>query len=359
MNLRSRKVSATFLIVPLLLIVDITPTTGLEFRRTSRLKLISGYDDNIFEEANERKNDEVVGILLSLNGKWVGGAQGSLGLDYQGGYYKYWSYSCETRCIHEFMGWGKIRFSRNGTVGLRGTMRYKNYPNSDRDNWLGNGEIWLQLALPKGISGKLYYYRSFLDYASYEFFDFNSNRGGISLAKRISGRLLIGIGSSFDRVIYRRDSFDYSELINEDLVVEKGKQIDHLYQVTLFLEYYRGFLLKMDYSFERNNSNSFGYSYRKHHILLVFAKNLLYRSMIKLFFAQQFKTYLESTDQLLLLNLDTEGEQDNIFVAELSRGFSSQFGAFLRFHWTKNESLVRDRLYEKKFTSIGIEYQFE
>ena len=359
MNLRSRKVSAIFLIVPLLYIVDSIPAAGLEFKRTSRLRFISGYDDNIFEEANERINDEVVGILLSLNGKWVGGVQGSLGLDYQGGYYKYWSYSCETRSIHEIMGWAKMRFSKRGTAGLRGTMRYKNYPSSDRDNWLGTGEIWLQLAFPKGISGRLSFYRSSLDYASYEFFDFNSNRGGLSLAKKISRKLLIGIGSSFERVIYRRDSFDYSELIHEDVVVEKGKQIDHLYQVTLFLEYYRGFLVKTDYSFERNNSNSFGYSYRKHHILLVFAKNILCRSMIKLFFAQQFKTYIESTDQLLLLNLDTEGEQDNIFIAELSRGFSSQCTAFLRFHWTKNESLVRDRLYEKKFTSIGIEYQFE
>ena len=342
----------------LLLVLGSTPACGGDFELESRLRLTSGYDDNIFEEAREPTADEVVGFSFYLRAKSMRSDRRSLRLDYRGGYRKYLSCSAETRFVHEIEGRGKARLGSRGAVGVSSTVRFKHFPASSRDSWRGLGEIWLQWIFFGEISGKLYYGPSFLDYSTYEFFDYVDYEWGISFCTRISPRLQIGIGSSFNRITYQRSALDYEEFVPEGLTEKAEEQIDHLYGIALFFEYYRGFFLRCDYSFEKDRSNSFGYSYRRHYVHLVLARDFVYQSLIKVYSAVQFKSYLEPVEQLLLLNLDTEGEQDNLFVVELSRGVSSRWSAFVRFRWTKNESLVRDRLYEKRFTSIGMEYQF-
>ena len=276
MNHPGRKEWTTLVTACIVLITGFAPSYGWDFRTGSRLRFITGYDDNIFEEANETIHDEVIGIMFFWSGKWNTDAGRSFGLDYHGGYHKYWSYSCETRCIHEVEGWGKARLWHHGSLGLRGTARYKNFPHSQRDSWRGNGEIWLQFILPKGILGKVYFGKSFLDYPSYDFFDYSAYRCGMSFRKRVSKRLSLGIDSSFDRWTSDRTILDYQEGITDVYEGHMEKQIDRLYQITLFMEYFRELLLKIDYSFERDNSNSFGYSYRKHHILVLLAKNMLW-----------------------------------------------------------------------------------
>ena len=332
---------------PIFLSLYFPMALGQDAKLKAKLQVIAGYDNNIFEDPDMTTSDGVAGLLVSLGKKTAIKSDLSLNLNYRGGYRLYMGNPLETRFVHEMEGMGVHRLRQGGVLGAGGRLRNKNYGDDQRDYWLGHGELFWGFLLLKGIRGEVTARYSFLSCPANEFFNYSSTAMGFSLTKRLFKKLTFGVKMDLDRPFFQRNALGSGR-----------HQVDKIYLASFSLEYYRGLLLRLSYSFENDRSNSLGYSYQRHHVFLLFAKNLTPNLMIRFYSAMQLKTYLDPIDQLLLLNLDTESREDNIFVLELSQDLSQKLSALLRIRWLRNESLYRNRFYEKRLAFIGMEYHF-
>jgi hypothetical protein len=104
-----------------------------------------------------------------------------------------------------------------------------------------------------------------------------------------------------------------------------------------------------------NRSNSFGYDYTRFRAsgLLGFrpAKNWLLRAAGTL----QRKRYRDDLARLNIRDLDTEREQSNFLVFDISRDFSAEISLLARAAIYNNESTVPGVFYRKMLYFTGLE----
>ena len=159
------------------------------------------------------------------------------------------------------------------------------------------------------------------------------------------------------KIDYTRPVLLFDQLI-DNLTIAEVEQDDERLQVATKLSYSKRILLDLSYSFQRNDSNSFGYSYSRHQLILVLGLPLGKQMWLRGYGATQIKNYTEQSLPIFPTDVDTERDESNFFILDLSKDLKPELSVNLRFAYYSNESAIRSQFYSKSLIGAGFDFRF-
>lgn len=329
-----------------------------KWRVKNRLQLSYEFDNNIRENPSDsldRIEDSSARFLFSSKAS-RSGEKIALRFTYQGGLQTYFQHSIENKLINEIRA-AAILNLQEFRVGLRGAGRLKIYLNDVLNYSTGSLESFVRPPPFWGFANEFSVRRAGIEYSDFPRFDYTEIRLGWTFSRTLSRRFgwetsLFVTGINYDREAI---SFDPE---NASLTIEPRKQNDDAIRLLTRFSYSKSFLFSFSYSLEYNDSNSYGYTFSKHQFVLVTGIPLPRGIWLRGYGALQFKNYSEETLPMFPTDLDTEREESNFFVLDLSKDLNRGTTALLRFAYYNNESVIRSRFYSKFLLTTGFDFRF-
>jgi len=326
-----------------------------EWLLSNRLQAGGEHDDNIFE-SSARPTSAYSGRLLFSSRADRSWQRAQLFLAYSGGLQTYASHSVENKLTNEASAearwnvsrWCQLRGALNGTLKI--------YLNDRYDFGTTQSALNVALLMPRNWTLKLSATTARLDYAESDDFDFLSRAFGATARRPISGWLIAEGGAHFSRLEYLRFAFDYAPFGFWSPTDEKQRDSQTSIHARLIIG--RRFLVNLSGEWQRNSSNSLGYDYERWRFSLIAALRLHSKWLLRIAALRQHKKYLEALPPILPIELDTERNESNFVVADLSYDLSSHLGWLLRASYYDNEAAIRGLFYQKTVLFSGIEYRF-
>ncbi len=156
---------------------------------------------------------------------------------------------------------------------------------------------------------------------------------------------------------YQREAVSPGSTPENLTPLNKDQQDDNPY-VSIQLSYQKGMLCTLEYQFQRNLSNSYGFSFIQHKVTLSLIRSLPKGFMIRIYGSIQRKNYDAVLSRAFLTELDTEREISNFLILDCSKEISTSLSLLIRLSFYENESPVPGRYYQKTLTSISLECRF-
>lgn len=344
------------LAVSLLFLTSALAQSG-HWRIRNRLQLTYEFDDNIREAAADtadRIQDSSLRLLFHSQASKTG-TDLRLKFSYQGGLQTYFANTIENKLINE-VGASFAYSLEPFVIGARAFGRLKLYLNDTFDYATGHATGFLRLPPWSGFVSEVSFTREGLDYQNFSNFDYQANELRLavtrSLASKLTGRVEVAaaqIDYEIPQIICLPD--------DRFRILSDSQQDDNL-RLSLQVNYTRAFLLNFKYAFQYNDSNSCGYSYHKHQFVVIFGVPLPHNLWLRGYGAIQFKNYSEDIPPFFPTDLDTERDQSNFFIADLSKDLTPGLSAILRAAYYNNESIIRSRFYRKLLVTLGFDFRF-
>jgi len=327
------------------------------WQQRGRLQIGIEYDNNIKEARSSATEAQSLRIMFHYTGRRSYSTGSYLKLNYQGGYQGYWDHADENKLINELSGEAAYRVYKKISIGVQTRGRFKIFLNDDIDYFLGNGSLFSDIYLPMGFISRLSFAKESLDYAQSDTFDFSGLFFNWSLNRPIRRWISLTAIFAHQKKTFNRMAFEYNAIAFSWLPAAEN-QIDKIVRGGLQLNIQRGLIFNLIYTFDSNQSNSYGFSFVRHRLQALLGTRLPLNNMLRLYVTLQRKKYSADLDPFIPLELDTEREESNFAVIDLSRKIVGDITVIWRTAWYDNESPVR-ALYYNKFTStLSLEYKF-
>jgi len=326
-----------------------------KWRIKNRLQTSYEFDDNIRENTADslKKNDSSLRFIFHSRAS-RSGANTRLAFSYQGGLQSYFRHSIENKLINEVQFSGQYRLNKL-VAGVRGNGRLKIYLNHTFDYSTGSFELFFRLPPISNVFNEFAVNAAGLKYQNFPGFNYSEKQLKWTISKKLSSGLtgvleLSGKSIDYDRniVITTEDSTDFPDI----------QQKDDNYQLQFKLNYTKSVLVNFSYSLQHNDSNSPGYNYTRQQFVLIVGIPLSSKTWLRGYAAAQFKVYPEEVLPIFPIDVDTEREESNFFVLDISRDLSSNLSALLRFAYYNNESVIRSTFYRKAIITTGFDFRF-
>ncbi|MFZ5517622.1 MAG: hypothetical protein ACOY90_13325 [Candidatus Zhuqueibacterota bacterium] len=314
------------------------------------------YDSNTLEAKENLESDALYKLILSTQAKISG--KGWLGqLHYHGGFHRYFFSPSENKLTNDLQTYFVHNLMKNRiSIGGQALVRFKYFHHHDWEYSLSNIEPFIAATVFQTRLAISFNFEQ-LHYFEYDQFNFKARTISLSAGKRLHGnvRLQLKAGQqtrNYDRfaLVYKPflDSALYSNLLQKDVFNFGGFE----------LSLQKRMLCSIEYVFQDNASNSYGFTYTQHRLTVSAAVPLKNGMLIRLLSGLQRKEYAESLNRIIVTELDTERENSNFFIIDFSRNLSSTLNLLVRGSWFNNESPIPGRYYQKSLTSICLEYSF-
>jgi hypothetical protein len=325
------------------------------WRIKNRLQFSYEFDDNIREspsDTSEKIQDSSLRFLFHSRALRASQKTRIIFI-YRGGLQTYFQNSIENKLINDIEARADFKVNKF-TVGLRGSGRLKIFLNDILDYGTGAAELYFRLPPILKLGHEVALKTSGLTYQNFPAFDFSQNQIRWTISRRLGSRFSWRIALSTRQVKYERRAANF---VPEDssLVFLDFKQKDHNYKALLQLSYVKSFLINFNYSFQHNHSNSFGYDYYNHQIILILGFPFPRGIWLRGYGAIQIKNYSERFFPRFPTDIDTERQESNFFILDLSKDLNANLTVLLRFAYYNNESVIRSRFYQKKILSLGFD----
>jgi hypothetical protein len=153
--------------------------------------------------------------------------------------------------------------------------------------------------------------------------------------------------------------FSHRAVIVEDGVpiARAHNQRDEYRRVGFDAEYLRGFYVGLGYTLLDNDSNSFGNSYRYHRVEASFGDRLSESLSVRLLLKAETRRYDDDLSGFDVINFDSEREDNNAVVGEVGQSLLPGLTLKFRIGWHRNESILRDRQYDKWLAETHLAWQ--
>ncbi|MDZ7292631.1 MAG: hypothetical protein ONB44_21530 [candidate division KSB1 bacterium] len=323
-----------------------------KWRFAHRLQSGWEYDSNIYESSARYTTSGSARFLLNTRGerrdeRW------QIHYAYAAALQAYSGHPNENKLSHDLDGqlglrlWPWLQLSTNASATL------KFYLENATDYGTTAGDLKAAALLPHRILANLRMETGQLDYAETDFYDFTFRGAEFSL------RRALGASSSLEatmnrRVLrYQRRAFSYHE--PQGLVQKSELQRDVLTTLRLTMTGGRKIVTQVTLEAQMNRSNSFGYDFRRVRACGLLGFRPHQRWMLRAAGALQNKRYRDDLSRLNLRDLDTEREQSNFVVLDLSRDLSAEISLVARVAFYDNESTVPSVFYRKTLYFAGLE----
>ncbi|HEX9652450.1 MAG TPA: hypothetical protein VGA99_01965 [bacterium] len=321
----------------------------------NRLQVSYEYDGNI----RENPASDTVGQIKDSSARFLFQSQASrnspktrLGLIFRSGLQIYAEHAIENKLINEVELTSGAKVWKV-VVGGRGSGRLKLYLNDLLDYASGTAELYVQTPFFSNITSELAFQVAGIDYQNFTIFDYSENQ----FKWQFSRKLTPGLSSAFE---FGFRQIRYNRTLNFDPAnPEFGlKQEDDNYKFFLQLNYSKKFLLNLSYAFQHNTSNTVGYGYNRHQVILVFGTPLFSGIWLRGYGAYQSKRYSDKGIPMFPVDIDTERDESNFFIADLSKDLKPGLTAMARLAFYNNESIIRSRFYRKLLLTAGFDFRF-
>ena len=323
------------------------------WRFNNRIQLLTENDSNVEEALTGEKSARSLRFMIHTK---INRHQKTFSFNFahQGGLQLYNGLARENKLIDEITG----RFLLNMTpvikLGFQAFGRIKIYLNGDSDYAIGHFAPYLQLNLPLSLILQTGYRSEGLDYAKSDNHDTSSPSYFFQISRRIAKDLSITPEFTFGNVLFERPAYTMSP--DWGWIPTDKKQEDRRYTIGLNADWFwRGFLLNVSYRYEDYRSNSYGFDMNRHVVDVIFAKNIG-GFLVRSYASFQKKSYLDDLLPFWPLELDTEKEESNFLILDISYDFPL-FTLLTSFAWYKNESPWATLYYEKWLVNFGIEFR--
>jgi hypothetical protein len=325
-----------------------------KWRLAHRLQGGWEYDSNIYETSAQRSASGSARFLLSTRGdrrneRWqVNYAYAAVLQNYPG-------YGDENKLSHDLDGQVAVRLWRWLQLSSKANATLKLYLENTADYATTLGNLMAGINLPHKIFADLSIETGQLDYAKTGVYDFDFTFRGaeLTLRRAVGSNSMLETTLNRRVVRYERQALKYGA--NQQLEKKDELQRDVLTTFRTAMTYGRKLVAQAALEAQINRSNSFGYDFTRLRAsgLLGFrpAKNWLLRAAGTL----QRKRYRDDLARLNIRDLDTEREQSNFLVVDLSRDFSAEISWLARAAVYNNESTVPGVFYRKMLYFTGLE----
>ncbi|MCH8021244.1 hypothetical protein IH785_15455 [candidate division KSB1 bacterium] len=339
----------------ILICQNVNAQSSGKWRIKNRLQASYEFDDNIRENTADslKKNDSSLRFIFHSRAS-RSGANTRLAFSYQGGLQSYFRHSIENKLINEVQFSGQYRLNKL-VAGVRGNGRLKIYLNHTFDYSTGSFELFFRLPPISNVFNEFAVNTAGLEYQNFPGFNYSEKQLKWTISKKLSSGLtgvleLSGKSIDYDRniVITTEDSTDFPDI----------QQKDDNYKLQFKLNYTKSVLVNFSYSLQHNDSNSPGYNYTRHQFVLIVGVPLSSKTWLRGYAAAQIKVYPEEVLPIFPTDVDTEREESNFFVLDISRDLSPSLSALLRFAYYNNESVIRSRFYRKAILTAGFDFRF-
>ena len=320
------------------------------WRSRGRIQIGTEYDSNIREDYDDPTESNSMRLMF----QYSGAKKNYLRLSYRGGYQGYWKHSEENKLINDLSLSSTVRASKRICFGVETRGRLKIFLNAIYDYAAGHAHAFTDIPLARTWVARMAYGREMLDYEDTDTFDYSGWYVRGSINKQLSKLFSLTTSFSTRNLSYDRPAFGYDR-VDEFWYTVDSEQKDNIYQFSVLCELKRYLICNFSYSLERNNSNSYGFSYMRHRLQVVCGTNLHKTTMLRLLATFQSKKYAEDLRPFIPLELDTEREQSNFIVADISYSIMKDLCAIVRIAWYNNESPLRSLYYDKFTASISFE----
>jgi len=192
-----------------------------------------------------------------------------------------------------------------------------------------------------------------LDYAATDRFDFTFRGVESSFRRQLGASGVLEATINRRTLRYEREAWAYRE--NQTLAPTGAAQRDVLTTARASITRGRKVVLQLAVEAQSNRSNSFGYDFKRARAsgLLGFRPSRGW--MLRAAAVWQKKRYRDDLSRFNLRDLDTEREQSNFVVLDLSRDLLREISLVARLAFYDNESTVPGVFYRKRLYFTGLE----
>jgi hypothetical protein len=324
------------------------------------LSFAGGTDNNVLESISSIHSDATGRLMIILQGKSLIGSSLNTQFQYQGGLEGYARYSKENRTINQVSGSLNLPFENRFGFGIRFMGRLKAFFRDVRGYGISQFSPYFRIGLGQKLIASLSYDETIMNYEAGKNYDYNQSAYGINLTWFVSSRMKLNFQWTSGVSTFDRDAFGYQIVSPGDsLWYNKNiSQMDRIEAYSIDLEMLYWALVRIGFCWEKNDSNSYGYSSivpEIHGLIVIDLPGTFY---INLLGTRQWKKYQDSLFPILQIRPDSENEENSFIVTELSKDLGQKHTASIRFGWYRNESPFRNLYYEKTLISIGYAYAF-
>ncbi len=328
-----------------------------KWRTKNRLQTSVEFDDNIRESPPDSAFQ-----ISAASVKFLAHARASragrktrIVLNYQAGLQGYPDHSLENKLINEAAASSTFRLGRF-QLGLQAEGRLKIYLNDVLDYSTGALQATLGLPVIAGLRPLIGIRRAGIDYQNFPSFDYDDTTLDLTFAGKLRGNSTWNIAFSRSRVNYARSLITVRP--DGSLFFSEEAQSDLTLGFKASLGYVKKFLINLSYTFRDNDSNGLGFTYTRHQITAVFGMPLSRSIWLRAFAAGQFKMYRDEGPPIFPLDIDTERDESSFFILDLSKDLSANLTLVTRLAYYNNESVIRNRFYQKTLLSTGFDFRF-
>lgn len=328
-----------------------------KWRVKNRLQTSYEFDNNIRENPSDLQaniDDSSLRFIFHSQASRTN-PRSRFTFSYQGGLQSYLQNSIENKLINDVQFSGSRKLGR-ALAGVRGRGRLKLYLNDVLDYSSGSIELFFRPPNIFNFGNEFALKASGIAYQNFPAFDYSANEFRWSVSRKLSSRLIGAFILSGTEVKYDRPALSFNPV--DSLRVNNFDQKDRLLNAQWQLNYTKSFLVNFKYLFQYNNSNSFGYSFFKHQFVLILGFPVTRTIWLRGYTLFQFKNYSEKAIPIFPTDVDTEREESNFFVLDISRDFKPNLTALVRFAYYNNESIIRSQFYRKLLITTGFDFRF-
>jgi hypothetical protein len=322
------------------------------WRTTHRIQMGYENDSNVEEAIKGPRSADNLRLLLDFKAQ-----RQALSFSFQGGYQFYPGFSRENKMANELAATAYWPALTKLQIGIQVWSRLKLFLKSDKDLACGFLQPFVLLHLNRQTTLQIGFRQDALDYAHSDYFDYASPGINIKLRHKIMPNWTLSPMFSWQQSYFQRYAQgQYPGL--RSLMLLNERQKDGISAGGFSSEWlWHSLLVTLLYKYEQNRSNSYGYGYDRHVITAMFAQQWG-AWFLRGYFSWQKKKYLDALLPFLPIELDTEQEENNFIVLDVSRDVFKQVSVVARMAWYQNESPWANLYYRKTLMQVFMEWRF-
>ena len=339
----------------------ILPGTVLaQVQLANSVSLSADYDDNVFNAADHPEDDFLLRLFYSLDLDYPANKANLLYFRYRLGAKKYLNLISEDALInlgqfgYEYRGFTRQSVGAEVEAKLRNTRS----TNDDYYKLIATGH-W-SYNFPMNFLLRLQGVYSQFDYRRYHYFDYWSQQYSLDLRKYFGYEFSAGFDYALQNKQYPTKAYTNigSKNTGQILALSTRNRVDNEHDLTALAEYSGWLLAKFSYTFQINDSNSYGESYYNHRLVLALSKGIFKRTNVHLLGILQFA---KSRDRVLLphvFQIEEEDEDLSSVAFKVSQGILDWLSIEAQYSRYWDQLGYGRPVFQKDLYSLGVSMKF-
>ncbi|MFC1717330.1 hypothetical protein ACFL6S_26965 [Candidatus Poribacteria bacterium] len=223
-------------------------------------------------------------------------------------------------------------------------------PPSEEAFLRGFSGLALRTVLISDVTARAFFRYKFTNFEDFDPFDRRGPQMGLRADVRLLPDSTVSLQYSHAEMRYRKWS-----LLSID---EKTSRLDTVDDITFSAQMYMYFLFDITYSYQNNDSDAEGYSYRANRLNILLARNLPQDIMFQLYALLRSIDYRSASTGAAATQVELDDDDRAVLTIKLSRDISEGCSLEIQADLRRSRSYSEDGLYTKGVFSSSLSFHF-